>query len=59
MIYSRGKLGAEIPKSPSGRSSDAFFAAASTTHRYISTLVEVGVLERDPASRHYRLPRKG
>jgi hypothetical protein len=31
----------------------------STTHRYISTLVEVGVLERDPASRQYRLPRKG
>jgi DNA-binding MarR family transcriptional regulator len=31
----------------------------STTHRYISTLVEVGVLERDPESRQYRLARKG
>jgi IclR helix-turn-helix domain len=27
----------------------------STTHRYVSTLVEVGVLERDPESRQYRL----
>ena len=27
----------------------------STTHRYISTLVEVGLLERDPVSREYRL----
>jgi DNA-binding IclR family transcriptional regulator len=26
----------------------------STAHRYISTLVEVGLLERDPGSRHYR-----
>jgi hypothetical protein len=31
----------------------------STTHRYISTLVEVGVLERDPISRQYRLATKG
>jgi DNA-binding MarR family transcriptional regulator len=31
----------------------------STTHRYISTLVEVGVLERDPESRQYRLAKKG
>jgi hypothetical protein len=30
----------------------------STTHRYISTLVEVGVLERDPDSRQYRLAKK-
>jgi DNA-binding MarR family transcriptional regulator len=30
----------------------------STTHRYISTLVEVGVLERDPDSRQYRLANK-
>lgn len=29
---------------------------ASTTHRYAVTLVELGLLERDPASRHYRLP---
>jgi hypothetical protein len=27
----------------------------STTHRYISTLVEVGLLERDPMSREYWL----
>lgn len=27
----------------------------STTHRYVSTLVEVGLLERDPLSREYRL----
>lgn len=29
---------------------------ASTTHRYAITLVELGLLERDPTSRHYRLP---
>jgi hypothetical protein len=29
---------------------------ASTTHRYAITLVELGLLERDPISRHYRLP---
>jgi DNA-binding MarR family transcriptional regulator len=28
---------------------------ASTAHRYISTLVEVGLLERDPSTRRYRL----
>lgn len=28
---------------------------ASTTHRYISTLVEVGLLERNPSTRRYRL----
>jgi len=27
----------------------------STTHRYVSTLVAVGLLERDPSSRRYRL----
>ena len=27
----------------------------STAHRYISTLVAVGLVERDPASRRYRL----
>jgi hypothetical protein len=27
---------------------------ASTTHRYVSTLLEVGLLERDPVSREYR-----
>jgi len=29
----------------------------STAHRYISTLVAVGLLERDPHTRHYRLTR--
>lgn len=29
----------------------------STAHRYITTLVEVGMLERDPGTRRYRLPR--
>ena len=27
---------------------------ASTTHRYATTLFEVGLLERDPVSREYR-----
>jgi hypothetical protein len=27
----------------------------STTHRYVSTLVAVGLIERDPATRRYRL----
>ncbi len=27
----------------------------STAHRYISTLVSVGLLERDPGTRQYRL----
>jgi hypothetical protein len=27
----------------------------STTHRYVSTLVSVGLLERDPSTRRYRL----
>ena len=39
--------------------SNAEIAAAlemneSTSHRYISTLVAVGLLERDPGTRHYR-----
>jgi hypothetical protein len=29
----------------------------STTHRYISTLLAVGLLERDPNTRQYRLGR--
>lgn len=29
----------------------------STSHRYITTLVEAGLLERDPATRRYRLPQ--
>lgn len=31
----------------------------STVHRYVSTLVEVGVVERDPVTRQYRLAKKG
>jgi DNA-binding transcriptional ArsR family regulator len=27
----------------------------STTHRYLSTLLAVGLVERDPVTRHYRL----
>jgi hypothetical protein len=30
--------------------------SASTTHRYVATLVELGLLERCPRSRKYRLP---
>jgi hypothetical protein len=30
--------------------------SASTTHRYVMTLVELGLLERCPRSRKYRLP---
>ena len=33
--------------------------SGSTTHRYISTLVEVGLLERDPKTREYRLAVRG
>jgi DNA-binding MarR family transcriptional regulator len=29
----------------------------STTHRYITTLLAVGLVERDPAARRYRLAR--
>lgn len=31
--------------------------SASTTHRYVLTLLELGLLERCPRSRRYRLPR--
>jgi hypothetical protein len=31
--------------------------SASTTHRYVLTLLELGLLERSPRSRRYRLPR--
>jgi IclR helix-turn-helix domain len=31
----------------------------STAHRYISTLMAVGLLERDPATRQYRLANAG
>jgi hypothetical protein len=30
-------------------------ATTSTTHRYVTTLMAVGLLERDPATRKYRL----
>ncbi len=33
--------------------------SASTTHRYASTLVQLGLLERCPESRKYRLPQTG
>ncbi len=33
--------------------------SASTTHRYVLTLLELGLLERCPRSRRYRLPRPG
>jgi hypothetical protein len=29
----------------------------TTAHRYVSALVEVGLLERDPVTRQYRIPR--
>jgi hypothetical protein len=32
--------------------------SASTTHRYVLTLLETGLLERSPISRRYRLPRQ-
>lgn len=32
--------------------------SASATHRYISTLVAAGLLERDPQTRRYRLAQK-
>jgi hypothetical protein len=31
----------------------------STTHRYVTTLLEVGLLERDPVSREYRFAARG
>jgi IclR helix-turn-helix domain len=33
--------------------------SASTTHRYVLTLLELGLLERSPRSRRYRLARPG
>jgi DNA-binding MarR family transcriptional regulator len=33
---------------------DELDMGASTTHRYAATLLEVGLLERDPVSREYR-----
>jgi hypothetical protein len=38
---------------------DELDLGASTTHRYLSTLLEVGLLERDPVSREYRRVVKG
>jgi DNA-binding IclR family transcriptional regulator len=31
----------------------------SATHRFVSTLVAVGLVERDPLTRHYRLVDAG
>jgi hypothetical protein len=41
------------------RVADELDMGASTTHRYVSTLLEVGLLERDPVSREYRLAVTG
>ena len=38
---------------------EALGMGGSTTHRYLSTLVEVGLLERAPVSREYRLAVRG
>jgi DNA-binding IclR family transcriptional regulator len=31
----------------------------STTHRYMTTLLAVGLLEQEPRTRRYRLPASG
>jgi DNA-binding IclR family transcriptional regulator len=31
----------------------------STTHRYMTTLLAVGLLEQDPRTRRYRVPAAG
>jgi DNA-binding MarR family transcriptional regulator len=31
----------------------------STTHRYMTTLLAIGLLEQDPRTRRYRMPREG
>ncbi len=33
--------------------------SASTAHRYAATLIELGLLERSPGSRRYKLPAAG
>jgi DNA-binding MarR family transcriptional regulator len=45
--------GAERPLSDVAESLEMY---PSTTHRYITTFVEVGLLERNPTSRKYRRP---
>jgi DNA-binding MarR family transcriptional regulator len=54
---------ASFPADGAGRSmTDVAFEldmGLSTVHRYVSTLVEVGLLERDPVSRKYRLAVRG
>jgi DNA-binding MarR family transcriptional regulator len=52
-----------FPADGAGRSmtdvADELEMGTSTTHRYVSTLLEVGLLERDPVSRKYRLAVRG
>jgi DNA-binding MarR family transcriptional regulator len=49
---------AAFPAGGAGRAvtdvADELNMGASTTHRYASTLLEIGLLERDPVSRRYR-----
>jgi DNA-binding MarR family transcriptional regulator len=42
-----------------GEMADKLGMPISTAHRYIATLVAVGLVERDPASRRYRLANAG
>jgi hypothetical protein len=52
-----------FPADGAGRSvkdvAEALDMWGSTIHRYVSTLVEVGLLEQDPVSREYRLAGRG
>ena len=54
---------ASLPADGAGRSvtdvAHELDMVASTTHRYISTLLEVGLLERDSVSREYRRQVRG
>jgi hypothetical protein len=54
---------ASFPKDGSARSvtevATDLGIGMSTTHRYVTTLVEAGLLERDPVTRMYQLPRQG
>ena len=54
---------ASVPAGGAARSvkevADELELGASTTHRYALTLLEVGLLERDPVSREYRRAVRG